>query len=272
MKTMINHLNLFTIAVNSLKNNDSEIKDSQREQIILEPKHESPQLDQDLTDQEKPRKQRNRSSGQLLSILKTIFSWSTLQLLISHHPNCDVYEHHVFKIGKLRFCRGCTLSYPPAYFLPIIWLAWWRAQNFFKVEGFLIPNIWWFTIAFAIFGVITFFIKKYSIYINDIYKVTRGALLGFFFIIMLQEPWYYKLSIGIIVLGLMTYLSFKRGKDMEKTCNECEWGANFHECPGWKDMNLFTSPDQNIPIDVDKLQPKEPTIATDKMGQENSEQ
>ena len=34
--------------------------------------------------------------------------------LISHHPNCDKYEEHVFKIRGKKFCIGCFIGYPTA--------------------------------------------------------------------------------------------------------------------------------------------------------------
>ncbi|NHJ48324.1 MAG: hypothetical protein FK733_11110 [Asgard group archaeon] len=255
-----------------MKIDDSETKETQNDQIILEPKHETPILEQEFADQDNTGEQKRKKSSNLLSTLQIVFSWGTLRMMLSHHPYCDDFDHHVFKIGKLRLCRGCTLSYPPAYFLPIFWLAWSGAREFFRAEGALIPNIWWFTIAFAVFGVITYFIRKYSIFINDIYKITRGALLGFFFIVMLQEDWYYKLIFGLLILGLMGYLSIKRGKDMEKTCNDCEWGANFQECPGFKHLYKNYQPRYTQPITVDNQQPIDTTItSTEKIDLENTE-
>ncbi len=31
--------------------------------------------------------------------------------MFAHHPNCDLYDHHVFKLGSYRFCVGCTGVY-----------------------------------------------------------------------------------------------------------------------------------------------------------------
>jgi hypothetical protein len=254
MKTMINYLNSFTIPVNSVKKVDVDNTNSSNDEIILEPKIKN------SSETTKPKK-----TGEFRKVLNVVFSRNTFQLLIAHHPNCEPYEDHVFKIGKLRLCRGCTLSYPQAYGLPILVLAWAKAWAFFESTAFKIHNIWWFTIAITILGVTTYFTKKYARIINDIYKVARGFLLGFFFIIIIIEPWPYKIAFGVLIAGLMIYLSTRRGKDMERTCNECEYSASFNDCPGWETLAKHFAPETTPTIDVDKIQPSDSIEQTEQI-------
>ena len=35
-------------------------------------------------------------------------------MLISHHPSCERFSHHVVKVGKHHVCMGCLFVYPSA--------------------------------------------------------------------------------------------------------------------------------------------------------------
>ncbi len=197
---------------------------------------------------------KKQKEGTFGTIIKGLFKWSTIQLLLAHHPDCETFESHVFKIGKLRLCRGCTLSYPPAYALLLIFIFWQAAQDFFLSKALWIHNLLWFTIGFVMLIIITYFTRRFSKIINDLYKVIRGSLFGFLFIVVIGEVrtpnWYLSIIAGVIILGGLFYLSFRRGKEMEKTCNECEWEAQFHVCPGWKNLSdTFDLAPQPHPID-----------------------
>ncbi|MFW9922690.1 MAG: hypothetical protein ACFFDW_05290 [Candidatus Thorarchaeota archaeon] len=178
--------------------------------------------------------------------IKLMFSWNAIQLMLSHHPACDVYDSHVFKIGKLRLCRGCFLSYPPLYALLIIYVAWPEAKDFFLTNGLWFDNLWWFVISFGILAIFGRLLGRYSIFIKDLSKFGRGAWAGFLIIVALTQFWPFKVAALVIVLGGMTFLSFHRGKAMEKTCNECSWNSNFDSCPGWgnlaNELNILVSP------------------------------
>ncbi|NHK32674.1 MAG: hypothetical protein FK730_15090 [Asgard group archaeon] len=230
---------------------------SDDENSDLQPNQNETILQKDTSDHNKEELQNDQSTkdhkdGAFKNILKGLFKWSTIQLLLAHHPDCKEYESHVFKIGKLRLCRGCTLSYPPAYALPLIFIFWQTAQDFFLAKALWFHNLLWFTLGFILLTIITLITRRYSKIINDIYKFTRGALLGFLFIVVIGEvrtsTWYLAIISGVMILSGLFYLSVKRGKDMEKTCNECEWGAEFYSCPGWKDLsdNFQLSPTPTI--------------------------
>ena len=171
-----------------------------------------------------------------LRYVKLFFSWNVIHMSISHHPECEVFDEHVFKIGKLRICRGCTLSYPPLYGIVLIFVFWLDARRFLLIDSFLIPNLWWFTIGFFIVAILALVLRKYSIYISDIYKFSRGAFSGFLLIVILSQHWAFKIGAGIAFMAGMGWLSIKRGKEMEKTCDECEWHSNYDICPGWRNI------------------------------------
>lgn len=183
------------------------------------------------------RKEKRKASMKIaVGIIKLFFSWKVISMSLAHHPECEAFNDHVFTIGKLHLCRGCTLSYPPMYATVLIIIFWPDARAFLTAIGLWIPNLWWFTIGFGLTGVIALLLRKYSLFINDIYKFSRGAFAGFLITIILSQHWGFKIGAGLLLTGAMIYLSLHRGKDMEKTCEDCEWKANYEECPGWKDI------------------------------------
>ena len=180
-----------------------------------------------------------KGTGQFRAILRVIFSKEALQLFFSHHPNCKKYESHVFKIGKLRLCKGCTLSYPPAYAIILIYIFWEAARNFLLEKSFRIANIYWFVISFGVLTLGGYALKRYSQVINDFTKLFRGILAGFLVAsVFAATKWYFALIPAILVLTGLTLLSLKRGKEMDTTCKECEWKGDFETCPGFRDFYL----------------------------------
>ncbi len=185
----------------------------------------------------------------VVGTFKLLFSWNIISMSLAHHPECETFNNHVFKIGKIRLCRGCTLSYPPMYTLVLILIFWFDARNFLTETRLWIPNLWWFTIGFGVAGALALLLRKNSLFINDIYKFSRGVFAGFLITIILTQHWGFKIGGGAVLIGAIAFLSLHRGKDMEKTCEECEWNANYDECPGWKDITqsfskiqLYTQP------------------------------
>lgn len=189
-------------------------------------------------DNQKKESRFKREMRSLGKFLKAIFNKNTIHLMLAHHPACEVYDSHVFKIGNLRLCKGCFLSYPPLYATLLIFIFWDAARIFYQNSGFLISNIWWFVIGFGILAVGGYLIGKFSLFIKDLSKFGRGAWAGSLVIVILLKEIHWGLKIGaaVILIGGMVFLSLYRGKDMEKTCNECEWNAQFDLCPGWRDV------------------------------------
>lgn len=205
------------------------------------------------------KKKESKVLSTLRQIFRALFSWEAIHLMLSHHPFCEVFDPHVFKIGKLRLCRGCFLSYPPLYALVTIFIFWEAAREFFLLEAIsIIDNLWWFVIGF---GILTFgarWLGRYSIFIKDIAKFSRGAWSGLLVMVIISQHWGFKIGAALIVIGGMTYLSLHRGKDMERTCDECEWNADFNSCPGWEGMSekLFQT---TTPI-AESIPPENPEL------------
>ncbi|MCK5184497.1 MAG: hypothetical protein KAQ95_09335 [Candidatus Heimdallarchaeota archaeon] len=215
--------------MNASDSNELKTEDTSTSTVIELKPHELEQIS---------KKKEGKILSTLRQIFRAIFSWEAIHLMLSHHPFCEVFDPHVFKIGKLRLCRGCFLSYPPLYALVSIFIFWEAAREFFLLEAIsIMDNLWWFVIGF---GILTFgarWLGRYSLFIKDIAKFSRGAWTGFLVMVIISQHWGFKIGAILIVIGGMTYLSLHRGKDMERTCDECEWHANFQSCPGWEGMS-----------------------------------
>lgn len=208
-------------------------------------------LDEAITSDTKPaskQKKERKNKGVFKAVIQLMFNWNTISLLLSHHPECETFDSHVFKIGKVRICKGCTLSYPPAYGIPILFIAWGLARDFILASDFYIQNIWWFVIGTGIIAIGNHFMKPLSLFINDLAKVTRGIFAGFLILaILIVTPWYFKfIPLAVIAAGLV-WMSVKRQKDMSTTCTECEWQNDYENCPGWKDFSVNLQNSLNYP-------------------------
>ena len=215
--------------MNASDSNELKTEDTSTSTVIELKPHELEQIS---------KKKEGKILSTLRQIFRAIFSWEAIHLMLSHHPFCEVFDPHVFKIGKLRLCRGCFLSYPPLYALVSIFIFWEAAREFFLLDAIsIMDNLWWFVIGF---GILTFgarWLGRYSLFVKDIAKFSRGAWTGFLVMVIISQHWGFKIGAILIVIGGMTYLSLHRGKDMERTCDECEWHANFQSCPGWDGMS-----------------------------------
>ncbi|NHJ84826.1 MAG: hypothetical protein FK734_05150 [Asgard group archaeon] len=172
--------------------------------------------------------------SRFVQYFKAIFNWKVVRLMISHHPYCDHYDSHVFKIGPVRFCKGCFLSYPPLYTIVLLFIFWEKAREFFLTPSFHIDNLWWFVIGSFILALL-YFLGKFSMFIKDLSKFGRGLFAGFLFCVILSQHWAFKIPAALIIIAGMTILSVKRGREMERDCRECEWQAQFDVCPGWRE-------------------------------------
>ncbi len=219
-----------------MEKNNEEIIEKQKTQKNNQNETASLQTFENNSVTKKANRKRSKDKGLFARVFSIIFSKTALQLFFSHHPFCEIFDNHVFKIGKLRLCRGCTLSYPVAYGLPIMYLLWGSYRDFLHFAPLWISNLWWFTIYSTILAFGTRYFGKKNLFINDLSKLTRGALAGFLFTVMISEIWYLKIIAAVGLFAGMAYLSLKRGKEMQHTCDQCEYGADYNNCPGWRDL------------------------------------
>jgi len=151
--------------------------------------------------------------------------------LISHHPNCEKFEEHVFKIRDKKFCIGCFVGYPAA----ILGIG-----ISFPLIYFNLINVWiilgiGILFSFATLLSLTQFPKKRARKILQ--KLLIGMGSGFIIASLwnfMSFAWYFKILViwgAIIVLNIP--ISIMHYKTHDKICKNCEWKNNWNECPGF---------------------------------------
>ena len=152
--------------------------------------------------------------------------------LISHHPNCEKYEEHVFKIREKKFCIGCFIGYPAA----LIGIGVTFPLLFYELLSAWIILSVGILFSCAVFLSFTQFPKKRA------RKILQKLLIGLGsgFIIMalwsfMGFAWYFKILIiwgTIIILNIP--ISLMHYKTHHKICQNCEWKDDWEKCPGFQ--------------------------------------
>lgn len=146
----------------------------------------------------------------------------------AHHPLCPRFSGHVFKIGRLYLCQGCTFVYSGIILGSLI----------FSLVPFTI-DIWlWFTIA-ACLLLPTFLVQIFPL--PRIFTRIARFLLGLYFGWMIggavqNTSWLHRgLFIG---MGFASYLAFRiiyrRSKRKRDECSECPELDQSNVCSGYE--------------------------------------
>lgn len=152
--------------------------------------------------------------------------------LLSHHPSCELFDEHVYKIGKRRFCVGCFTLYPT---LIIMLLTF----GFLQITNALILTYLIFiglglqaSILLNLFGLTK---KKWV-------KILSKVILGVSFACLLYGvfllPLFPLLKIAFLfaVSSFIGSISLYRIKSLEKACKECDSNMDHDNCDGFKEV------------------------------------
>ena len=166
-----------------------------------------------------PRVRRRRSNAG--------FVRAFLPLLLSHHPMCDEFGDDTFRLGKLRFCTGCFISYPIAFGLVALGLL-----------AHLPPFPWWLFLAA---GVALGLVQLLSLagltgkkWIKVISKVCLGFGLAWCPLGSVEMPVERTLRLVLLVAAFagIALLGMARFFVIMRTCRRCSWNADHDNCPG----------------------------------------
>jgi hypothetical protein len=153
------------------------------------------------------------------------------RLILAHHPNCDRFKNHTFKIGRYQFCIGCFIGYPTA----IIGIIVIRILNLTK----LLDSIYFIVIALPLIA--TFLFSPLNLTKLKIIKIIQKFLIGlgssflFWWILILPNPIHINIIIFFLIFGpLMIILNAYHAYGFYKECKRCEFAMNWNSCPGFK--------------------------------------
>jgi len=153
------------------------------------------------------------------------------RLILTHHPNCDKFKNHTFKIGKYHFCIGCFIGYPTAL------VGIFVIQFLNLVKSF--DSIYFISIALPLIA--TFLLsplnltKLKSIKFIQKFFIGLGSSFLFWWVWSLPNPIHINILIFFLIFSpLMMALNAYHAYGLYKTCKRCEYAMNWNSCPGFK--------------------------------------
>ena len=160
------------------------------------------------------------------------FFFSALRPIItSHHPLCEQFKNHTFRIFGRDFCIGCFIGYP-AGFLTLLLIFSFRLPSLITPYAFFIISL-----VFALIYILLASIFTDSKKVKILSKFFIGGGSGFLVssIFTLDIPFWLRIIFGFVVIQtIVLILGMKRMRSIKKICNLCEWKRDWKRCPGMK--------------------------------------
>lgn len=158
--------------------------------------------------------------------------WISFHYRLAHHPTCESFSEHFYRLFRKKVCRGCVMMYSglitSIIFLPLANLFIWGSDamfNFYLVYIFFIPTI---------------YSAKYKPHrmLRDVFRFFLGftytqAVISIYFSFS-QGFWWAGILVILTYLSGSTILSREREKSNNRVCQECPELNNPH-CSGLRD-------------------------------------
>ena len=153
-------------------------------------------------------------------------------LLISHHPDCPHYNHHVFHFRKFQLCIGCSIGYP----ISVVTLFLFSFV-LFPSSGKILDIV---LLSIGILSFLTFLLSFTTLTQRRWIKIMQKGAIGFggaviaSFILSRHpdQPWFVLLfNLWGIWMMAISPLAFMRYRSMIKQCDECPDRDNLEICP-----------------------------------------
>jgi len=191
-------------------------------------------------------KEKKRSKlSEIFLIIKSFGSF-----LLRHHPECEKFKGHVFKLRKHEFCIGCFIGYPTSFITIII-------LGVFKLNESIPSN---YLIIFGILFMSTFFLSFTGVTKIKIIKIIQkifigfGSALLFWGILSLNFPVFTNFIIFVLVFSIiLTVLNIYHAYGLYNTCKKCESQFKWGQCSGFETIrnNLKKYDLPNLIVDVE---------------------
>ncbi|TXT63400.1 MAG: conserved membrane protein of unknown function [Promethearchaeota archaeon] len=174
-------------------------------------------------------------------------SWAYVRslkpLFLSHHPDCQRFEKHIFRIRKYRFCIGCFIGYPVAI-ISIVVLYF--LLNLYEIDP---TFLFWMGVGFMTSFILSplKLTRHKPIKIGQKILFNIGGAFLFWWAWSITSSFIFNLLLFIglfsILFGLVNaYHSY----GLYATCRECEYHLQWEVCPGFQDIFRYCE-ENNLP-------------------------
>jgi len=154
-------------------------------------------------------------------------------ILLSHHPNCEKFKKHTFKIGKHDYCIGCFIGYPFAILSVIILffvnLVINLNSQFLFITGVILMS--------------SFFLSPLKLTKNKVIKIIQKSLFNiggaflFWWIFTLPNPFIMNFILFFFLFSiLLSLVNAYHAFSFYKTCKKCEFSLEWERCPGFREL------------------------------------
>lgn len=167
--------------------------------------------------------------------LKFLHLKYTYTFYFSHHPLCDKYKNHIYKIGNMYICKGCFHTYSGFSVLSILYLilSLNKISFFFSifesVYGLLLNLLFLFPLIVDILNI------KVPRIIKNLFRQMLGyAIATALFVIIFSSILFKFISILVMII---TYIKLKIARKSKKyniciTCEEYDLNSS-QACSGF---------------------------------------
>ncbi len=183
-----------------------------------------PKLNSNSTENEK-----NRQDGIIRKLI--LYIRSLKPIILSHHPNCDKFKEHTFKIGKYNFCIGCFIGYPVAI-IGVLMIFFLNLINI--MESTLLFTTGIILMSTFILSPLKFTKFKVIKIIQKILFNLGGAFL-FWGIFTLPNHFFINFLLFFLIFGIaLALVNAYHAFSFYRTCKKCEFSLDWEICPGFK--------------------------------------
>jgi len=162
------------------------------------------------------------------------------RLLLSHHPLCEKFESHTFKVGKYHLCKGCFLGYPTAVIVILLW-----TQTSLFVHTTYIQVFELTILTFLLNGLKATRLNNHESF-SLFLKVDRGITLALGIIATWKAPSpFLSISIGAFLFTLYLIYIYSGIRRYMKVCKNCEYYNQIPNCPGFTETSCISFDESN---------------------------
>jgi hypothetical protein len=154
---------------------------------------------------------------------------SKTSFLLSHHPTCDRFKHHVVTIRGYDLCMGCLIVYPTMLVTLLV---------LYFINTLMSVPFWYLFILGCIFYIVAvirrvFWKGLHNRPVHILFRVILGISLGCVVMSLILTPvLLIKIGLALITLGAVTAYQVGGWLGLKSECKTCMGYPYFPQCGG----------------------------------------